>query len=456
MPVASRDPHADAGIGDDSIMAVDSLSSVRKLRIVPSSGERWRGAANPMITRRGSRRKRVCLYSHDTFGLGHLRRTLAIAEQLLQRSPAFDVLLLTGSPVINTWVLPAGLRVQPMTPVVKLAAERYAARDGHTPFNLVKGYREATILRTIMRERPDVLLVDHAPAGMKGELLPALALIRREMPNTKVVLGLRDILDEPEDVRRTWQQDDIYSLLENAYDHIVVYGCREIFDVAAAYGITGAAAGKLSFAGYIARPAETGGTDAGATWRAAGPAGAGKRVLVTAGGGGDGYFLFAAYLAALEQMPAGSTNSVIVTGPLMAADQQDALIAAAARRSDVMIIPATTNLVPLLQAADLTISMGGYNTTVEILAAGKPAIIVPRSAPRVEQLMRATMLAKMGLVRMAEAGPGLAARLATLVGEALAAPPSLPRALDLGGVRRVGDLLQTLAHDSTDQRRYAA
>lgn len=438
-------------------MAMDRMSSARAFHAVPPSVERWRGTARPVAAQRGSRRKRVCLYSHDTFGLGHLRRTLAIAEHLLNRSPAFDVLLLTGSPVIDSWTLPQGLRVQPMTPVVKLAAERYAARDGHTPFNLVKGYREATILRTILRERPDVLLVDHAPAGMKGELLPTLALIHREMPQTKVVLGLRDILDDPEDVRRNWQQEEIYPLLENAYDHIVVYGCREIFDVAAAYGMSGAVARKLSFAGYIARPAETGGADADATWRAAC---AGKHVLVTAGGGGDGYFLFAAYLAALEQMPSGSTNSVLVTGPLMPVEQQDALIAAAARRSDVTVIPATTNLVPLLQAADLTLSMGGYNTTVEILASGKPAIIVPRAAPRVEQLMRATMLAKMGLVRMAEAGPDLAARLAGLVGEALAAPPSLAAArdlgLDLGGVRRVGDLLHTLTHHSAEQGRYAA
>ncbi len=437
-------------------MAFNILTSATSVRVVPPSVERWRGTARDAAARRGSRRRLACLYSHDTFGLGHLRRTLAIAEHLLNRSPAIDVLLLTGSPVIGSWALPRGLRVQPMTPGVKLAADRYAARDGHTPFSMVKGYREATILRTVMRERPDVLLVDHAPAGMQGELLPTLALIQRDMPRTKVVLGLRDILDDPEDVRRNWTKEDIYPLLETAYDHVVVYGCQAIFDVAVAYGLSGLVRDKLSFAGYIARPSEPGGPDPDAAWRAAAPGGAGKRVLVTAGGGGDGQFLFSAYLAALEQMPAGNTNSLIVSGPLMPVDQQDALIAAASRRGDTTIIPVTTNLVPLIQAADLTVSMGGYNTTVEILASGKPAIIVPRSAPRVEQLMRATLLARMGLVRMAESGPDLASRLAGLVSETLAVPPALPHTLDMGGVQRVGDLLAAITRAAAEPARRAA
>jgi len=101
-----------------------------------AAAARLRGTRRP---RREPRRKRVCLYSHDTFGLGHLRRTLAVAEHLLGREPGFDVVLLTGSPVIGTWALPPGLRVVAMTPVVKLAAERYAAREGQLPFSLVKG-----------------------------------------------------------------------------------------------------------------------------------------------------------------------------------------------------------------------------------------------------------------------------------------------------------------------------
>src|SRR5487761_2217246 len=132
---------------------------------------------------------KVCLYSHDTFGLGHLRRNLAIADQLLRSDGRFTVWLLTGSPVIRQWKLPLGLRVQPLPPVVKTGAERYASRQSGQVFGLTKGYREALIMRLVESVRPDVFLVDHAPAGMNGELLSTLALIHNELPETRTVLG---------------------------------------------------------------------------------------------------------------------------------------------------------------------------------------------------------------------------------------------------------------------------
>jgi len=387
----------------------------------------------------------VFLYSHDTFGLGHLRRNLAIAEHLLARDPGFDVWLLTGSPVIRSWVLPAGLHVQPLPPVVKVGAERYVPRSGRDPFSLVKGYREALILKTVLRERPDVILVDHAPAGMKGELLPTLGLLRRELPATRVVLGLRDILDSPDVVRTLWEEEGTYDLLEHAYDQILVYGSRELFDLVPAYGIPEAMARKVSYAGYVGREPRRKSVASRAAWAAVGPCAEGPRVLVTAGGGGDGMFLMEAYLRALTMVPEGVASSLIVTGPLMPPEQVAALSALAGDRSDVAFLAYTTDLPELLLDADLVVSMGGYNTSVEILAARKNAIIVPRAAPREEQRMRASLLARLGLVWSAEPGPDLAQRLAALLPQALANQRSEPPAwdaVDLDGARRVGDVLE--------------
>ena len=181
---------------------------------------------------RGYPSVKVLLYSHDTFGLGHLRRNLAIAGKLLDGSGRFSVRLLTGSPVIGEWNLPPGLRVQPLPPVIKTGAESYAARAPGQLFGLVKGYREALILKTVMCQRPDVFLVDHAPAGMNGELLSTLAWIRRELPHTRIIIGLRDILDSPATVQQLWRDQQIYELLDQAYDDIFVYGSRSLFDVA--------------------------------------------------------------------------------------------------------------------------------------------------------------------------------------------------------------------------------
>jgi predicted glycosyltransferase len=392
-----------------------------------------------------SARRRVLLYSHDTFGLGHLRRNLAIAEHLRARDPGFDVWLLTGSPVIRSWVLPTGLNVQQLPPVVKLSAERYAPRGGGDPFSLVKGYREALILKAVLRERPDVVLVDHAPAGMKGELLPTLALLRRELPATRVVLGLRDILDSPDIVRALWQDEGVYELLEHAYDRILVYGSPDLFDVVRAYAIPERVARKLTYAGYVGRQPRRKSAASEATWAAVGPRAGGPRVLVTAGGGGDGMFLMEAYLRALAMLPEGLTSSLIVTGPLMPPEQISALDSLAGRRTDVAFLTYTFDLPELLVEADVVVSMGGYNTSVEILSARKNAIIIPRAAPREEQRLRASLLARLGLVWSAEPGADLAGRLASLLPEALAnhrpRPPAWS-AIDLDGASRVGDALE--------------
>lgn len=402
----------------------------------------------------GSTRKlKVLLYSHDTFGLGHLRRNLAIVQGLLRRSERFSVQLLTGSPVIRTWKLPGGLKVQPLPPVVKTGAERYAARDAAHMFGLVKGYREALILKTVLRYQPDVLLVDHAPAGMNGELLSTLALIRREFPAMRTILGLRDIIDSPEVVRALWQEQEIYRLMEQAYDDIFVYGSQVLVDVASSYGLTGNIASRVHYCGHVVAEAAPGtGADPAAGEVCWDQRRAGDRpvILVTAGGGDDGYFLMDAYLRAHALSAARGCHSVIVTGPLMPAAEKTALQAIAAGRDDVELIDHTTNLVPSLEAAHLVVAMAGYNTSAEIIAARQRAILVPRAAPRAEQRIRAQLLTRLGLVRSIEPGPHLVRELAALLPVAVSAPPPAATAwasLDLRGAARVAEQLLDVTSD---------
>ncbi|MDE8349356.1 MAG: glycosyltransferase [Acidocella sp.] len=408
--------------------------NVQNLHLVPTTAPSF-----PDLPTGGSTTRRVFLYSHDTFGLGHLRRNLAIAHRLLAAEDAFSVLLLTGSPVADIWDMPTALEVQPLPPVVKTGAERYESREPGKLFAMVKGYREALILKLVLRDRPDVLLVDHAPAGMNGELLSTLALIRQELPHTRVVLGLRDILDSPATVRALWAEQNIPALLEVAYDDILVYGSRSLFDVAEGYGLTPAIAARLRYCGHVVAPAL--GEAAGPCWdvlRAAGR----PVVLVTAGGGGDGLALIQAYLHGLPPPGEAAFHSAIVTGPLMPAAERAFLERLAYARADVELITYTTNLLPSLKAAALVVAMAGYNTTAELIALRKSAILVPRAAPRAEQLMRARQMAALGLARMVEPDENLTTNLAALIPEALRAPPPTSWAqLDLGGAERVVEIL---------------
>ena len=386
---------------------------------------------------------KVCIYSHDTFGLGHLRRNLAIADQLLRSEPRFEVWLLTGSPVIRQWTLPPGLHVQPLPPVVKTGADQYAARAPGQLFGLTKGYREALIMKLVEEQRPDVFLVDHAPCGMNGELLSTLALIRNELPQTRTVLGLRDILDGPAAVQRSWAEQDVPALIEHAYDDVFVYGSERLFDVVSAYGLSGPVAQRVQYCGYVLGRSRaeqlSAAAGAGVCWDAQRAAGR-PVVLVTAGGGGDGHFLMHSYLQGLCRGAENGFFSVIVTGPLMPPEQSAALQAAVAGRRDVQIVAYTTELVPSIGSAELVVSMAGYNTSVELLAARKKAILVPRSVPREEQKLRAGLLAGLGLCECVPADERLAASLARQVPAALAAPAPherLWKAVDLQGAERI-------------------
>ncbi len=386
---------------------------------------------------------KVCIYSHDTFGLGHLRRNLAIADQLLHSSDRFEVWLLTGSPVIRQWKLPAGLHVQPLPPVVKTGSDRYAARAPGQVFGLTKGYREALIMKLVEEQRPDVFLVDHAPAGMNGELLSTLALLRNELPETRTVIGLRDILDSPSSVRRTWQEQEIHALIEHAYDDVFVYGSERLYDVVSEYGLSTEVAKRVRYCGYVVGRSRLEQLHLGGNYpvcwdkqRAAGR----PVVLVTAGGGGDGHFLMNSYLQGLCSGKDNPFYSVIVTGPLMPREQMNALQAAVAGRQDAQIVAYTTELVPSIRAAALVVSMAGYNTSVELLAARKKAILVPRSVPREEQKLRAEMLAKLGLFRFVHSDERLAGSLAQQVPVALETPiphESVWESIDLRGAERV-------------------
>jgi len=398
------------------------------------------------LGRSRSAKPRVLLYSHDTYGLGHLRRNLAITAHILHRKKPYSAMLLTGSPVIGSWPMPEGLHVCPLPAVIKTAAEKYESRDPSQSFASVKARRETLILESIRQYRPDIFLVDHAPAGMKGELLNSLAFIHAHMPGTRVVLGLRDILDSPAEVRDLWRAQGIYHLLDTHYDHILVYGSQHLFDAVHEYHLPPWVAAKARYCGYIVRDAAHANASS-ATASSIGERHRRPTILVTAGGGGDGFPLMDGYLRAVRTLPEGALHSIVVAGPLMDIEQRRRLERGAAENRDVRIIAHTTELTDLIQRADLIVAMCGYNTTAEILAARKPSILVPRAGPRAEQRLRATLIGKLGLAWIVQPEEDRVARLTELVGAIVNGHRPALRAwsrVDLGGVHRVGKALDEI------------
>jgi predicted glycosyltransferase len=396
-----------------------------------------------MIISAGRRLRRLLLYSHDTYGLGHLRRNLAIASHMLRTTKQLQVVLMSGSPVAPRFPMPRGLSLVSLPPVVKVAAEDYAARDGQIGFGIVSRARAAIIADIALRFEPDVLLVDHAPQGMKGELLPTFETLRRRLPETRIVLGLRDVLDDPATVRRTWQAQGVLETLEQVYHRVLVYGSKEILDVAAAYGIPAMLRSRISYCGYISRSSEPV-VEPDAHCGMVMPSG--PFVLGTAGGGEDGVAVLRATLQAAARMGA---ESLVVTGPLMPPEIRDELAMEAAASRGAQVVEFVTDLPWVMARAAAIVTMGGYNTLCEAVASGVPTLVVPRTWPRREQAIRAALFAERGLIRVVNPGDDLAERLVVPLGAAMAEVGRRVTSIDLNGSERVrAALLDEVARPS--------
>lgn len=394
--------------------------------------------------------RRLLLYSHDTYGLGHLRRNLAIASHMLRTVDQLQVVLVSGSPVASRFTLPRGLQLVNLPSVVKVAPETYAARDHEVSFGVVSRARAAIIADVARRFRPDVLLVDHAPRGMKGELLPTFETLRRHVPDARIVLGLRDVLDDPATVRRTWAEEGVLETIEQVYDRILVYGTREIHDAASAYGITGAARQRVSYCGYISRVDER-----PLPLRENRAASRPPYVLGTAGGGEDGIEVLMATLAAADAL---EVDALLVTGPLMHSETRERLLArAAGARSHVRVVDFVPDLDAQMAGASAIVTMAGYNTLCEAVASGVPTVAVPRVWPRREQAIRARLFADRGLVRVVEPGDDLPRRLESELRLALGDERRQGPGIDLRGARRVREaLLEEAAAADADRARVRA
>jgi predicted glycosyltransferase len=397
---------------------------------------------------------RFLLYCHDTFGLGHVRRTLSLAAHFTAMLPNAEVLIVTGSPLAHAFTLPPRTDYIKLPAVTKMSNGAYRARSLDMEFAAIRDLR-TTMLRDVAQAyRPNVFLVDHAPQGLKGEVLPTLAMLRATQPDCLRVLGLRDIIDASSLIQRTWAQEGVYDTLEHGYDLILVYGSQQLYDIGEAYALPAAVERRVRYCGYLDRVEETCPTDEAPptnhyplTLRHALLPHAERLVVLTAGGGGDGFPLMHAYLLGLQRLPSIPFASVLVTGPLMETDEQRELheLATTLPTEKVRIEAFLPDPLPLLSAADLVVSMAGYNTTCELLALRQRVLLVPRATPRQEQLIRASLLARHGLAHMLHPEQLTPERLLDSVQQSLSQPRPHEGQLTAAGISFHG---QTVARQA--------
>ncbi|CAG1007030.1 hypothetical protein PHYC_03384 [Phycisphaerales bacterium] len=330
---------------------------------------------------------KIVLYSHDTMGLGHLRRQLLVASALCRLEPQPTILMICGAKEVGAFAFPPGLDCLALPSIEKSALGEYRSRRLDVPLSELIRFRSASIRTAMEAFDPDLVVVDKVPAGFRGELLPALRWLKARGRAT-CVLGLREILDEASIAIREWKRDCCDALIDEYYQHLWVYGDQAVFDTAREYEFTPGTVRKTAYTGYLnameghlepLRPAPRGE----------------KTALCVVGGGDDGVALARTFAAAT--LPDGYAG-VLVTGPFMSASVREEIKHAAACSGRLEVHEFVTEPERFITRADCVISMGGYNTVCEVLAAGKPLLTVPRTDPRREQLIRAQRMQSLGLL----------------------------------------------------------
>jgi predicted glycosyltransferase len=341
----------------------------------------------------GKREARVLIYSHDTFGLGHLRRCRAIAHALVGHERNLSVLILSGSPIIGNFDFRARVDFVRVPGVIKLRNGEYTSLALHIDVEKTLAIRSSIVQHTAEAFDPDLFIVDKEPLGLRGEVGETLAMLKKR--GTPLVLGLRDVLDDPEALGREWRRKNVLPALRDLYDEIWIYGVPEMCDPLAGAGLSRAIRDKVRYTGYLRRglPAET-------PVRAPPDKIDGPYILVTTGGGGDGREMIDWVLSAYEADAGLPWPALIVLGPFMASETQAGFLERCAALPRVEAITFDAHMEGLMARSVGIVAMGGYNTFCEILSFDKPALIVPRTVPRLEQFIRASRAQELGLVRM--------------------------------------------------------
>jgi predicted glycosyltransferase len=385
------------------------------------------------------------MYSHDTFGLGHITRTLRLARATVEAIPDATVLVLTGSPIAHRLSFPPGVEHVKLPSVRKRGPEEYVPRELGIPFWRLRRMRVQIIRDSLRLFQPHILFVDNVPLGMKAEILPSLEFLKER--GTMLHLNLRDILDEPGVVRSQWAGDGTHDILSSLYDEIHVFGDRSIHDSTKEYGLP---AWKTAFHGYIAPPSPG---DRGRELPTRGRNGS-PSVLVTIGGGEDGADTLRCLIEAERRL--ASVRRVkfdIVLGPLMGLDEAEHLRASSRRGSGISVCDFVEDLADFMSEYDLVVSMGGYNTLCEVMDRAHRSLVIPRVRPRREQEIRARALEARGILRLIHPGDLTPDRFGGTISESLERGPMLPspQAPCLEGINRFKQRLEEIAPRLVDR-----
>ncbi len=398
---------------------------------------------------------RVMLYSHDTVGLGHFRRNLTIARALSSMHPRPHVLMISGATEAVRFPKPEGVDIITLPALAKIDRFQYAPRSLGVSLEDLIALRSQIIRAAAASFGPDVFVVDNVPRGAERELDATLAQLRSST-DARIVLGLRDVLDEPVAVARDWARFDNEAAIEQYYDAIWVYGDPAVVELGAEYDFPAEIRRKMRYVGYLDRKPALAPDCASHVEDSVAPASASSPtdpyVLCLVGGGEDGDRLADAF-ARVSGQRCGGLNRVLLLGPFMPEASRAELHRLVCGDRGLQMIDFADDPTALIAGADAVISMGGHNSISEILSFDKPALIVPRVAPRREQWIRAHRLARLGVVDVCDPDDLCPESLENWIEKGRDRSARGTARVDMGGIERVRELLRAVAGARSSESR---
>jgi predicted glycosyltransferase len=370
---------------------------------------------------------KIIQYSQNVLGVGHLFRSLEISRAL----SAHEVILVTGGTPVKT-ELPMHVR-EFCLPILQMddAFKGLLTTEKDMTLDQVKEARQKKLLALFEEERPDLFLVELFPFGrrmFRFELDPVVKALReKESAPCAIICSVRDILVEKKDHVR--HEAKVVKTLNRYFDQVLVHADPDLVEIRETFGPFDDISIPVEYTGYIAAQSSAA---AGQRLRKQMNMDDGETLIVASAGGGNvGVPLLAAVIRAFGQLKRGNCRLQVFTGPFMDPRDFDDLKKMAPAK--VQVDRFTADFGSFLAAADLSVSMGGYNTTMNILAARVPALLWPFSRNR-EQGLRARRLADRGLLTVLQDSDLQPDRLAALVDHKLADPNRPDVRIDLDGV----------------------
>ena len=337
--------------------------------------------------------KRLMFYCQHILGMGHLVRSMEIVRGLTSE---FQICFINGGEVVEGFAIPDNVEVVNL-PAIKTDSEFQELQvvDSNYTLEEVMEMRQAELLQVFDRFQPDVLMVELFPFGRRRfsfELIPLLK--RAKTRGTKAVCSLRDIVVTKSD--RTKHEEKVCKLMNEYFDLLLVHGDPHFQPLEETFSRVSDLKCEVQFTGYVVQPQP----EAIAKLENINPDK--PLILVSVGGGRFGHELLDCVLDAAPILNHQIPHQIqVFTGPFMPEWKLLELQTKAAVTSNVRVDRYTPHLLSYMQKADLSISMSGYNTTMNVLTTGVRSLLLPFTGnDDQEQRIRAEKLASLGVVEV--------------------------------------------------------